>query len=476
MTHDLRHLSRLFTGSAIDLPVKRMRRPLAFKFLALMLLIVLFALSSAFIFRHLIINDFRGFREGEREDRVYWLMARLEGAYADKGEWREDQAADHVVWALLMGLEIRLQDNEGRVVTDTGKALAALSSESRERLLAVSGYEHKPGEEKYIPYPLFTGGREIGRVDVRFLAPLREGLFEERANYFLLWSSLFVGMLAILLSIGASRRLARPLSALASAAAAIGRGELEKRVPANDRDEIGALGQAFNRMAEQLELQEKLRRKLFANAAHELRTPLAALRCELEGMIDGIVPVTNQQLHSLNDEIERLSRFLEGMEDLSRAEASLMSIKLQPIFLCQLLSGIVERYVPIFSEKGVTLTLSCGDDHSVDVDPERLSQIMVNLLGNALKATPCGGMVKVMAARVANEVEIVVEDTGCGIDPEEMQIIYERFYRGAAGGMGLGLAIVKELVKAHDGRVEAESRPGEGSRFSVYLPYHPDRN
>lgn len=444
-----------------------MRRPLALKISVLLLFVSLLSLSATLIFRYLIIDDFRSFREGELEDRVYWVTARLEGSYAEDGGWVAARAAEHTAWALPMGLELRLRDINGNLLMDADRALASLSEASRERLIAVSGYDRNRASGNFIPYPLFSRGSEIGRLEVRFLSPGRTELFERRAGSFLLWSSLFVGLLAALLGTVVARRLAVPLVTLSNAADEIGRGKLGIRVPENNRDEIGRLGQAFNRMSGQLELQDHLRRTLFANAAHELRTPLAAMRCEIEGMMDGVIPVTGEQLQSLNDEIARLAGFLQGMEDLSLAEASGLSLNLQPVMLCQFLGGITERYIPLYREKGVQLDLSCDSGETVAADPERLSQVIVNLLSNALKATERGGRVAVRSERREGAPAIIVEDSGCGIAPEEIPLIFERFHRGAGGGTGIGLAIVRELVEAHGWRIEVESEPGRGSRFTV---------
>lgn len=444
-----------------------MRRPLSLKILVLLLFVSLLSLSATLIFRYLIIDDFRSFREGELEDRVYWVTARLEGSYSEDGGWVAAKVAEHTAWALPMGLEIRMSDINGNLVMDTDRALALLPEAGRDRLLTVSGYDRGRATGSYTPYPLFYHGSEIGRMEVRFLPPGRTELFEKRAGSFLLWSSLFVGLLSVLLGVVAARRLTIPLATLANAADEIGRGKLGSRVPENDRDEIGCLGQAFNRMAGQLELQERLRRTLFANAAHELRTPLAAMRCEIEGMMDGVIPVTCEQLQSINDEIMRLSGFLQGMEDLSLAEASALSLNLQSVMLCPFLNGIIERHLPIYREKGVQLEISCDSGETILADPERLSQVVVNLLANALKATSHGGRVTVRSGQAGGLPSLVVEDTGCGIAPDEIPRVFERFYRGVGGGTGIGLAIVRELVEAHGWCIEVESRIGQGSRFTV---------
>jgi two-component system sensor histidine kinase BaeS len=194
------------------------------------------------------------------------------------------------------------------------------------------------------------------------------------------------------------------------------------------------------------------------------------MRCELEGMLDGLIPASSEQLQSILDEINRLAGFLQGMEDLSRAEASLLSLCSQQLELCHFLQGIAGRYRPLFEGKDVRLELLCAGEISVHADPERLSQIVVNLLGNALQATSAGGRVRLSGEQRNSAVAIIIEDSGCGIAGEELPRIFERFYRGPQGGMGIGLAIVKELVDAHGGSVTVESRVGEGSRFTVLFP------
>jgi two-component system sensor histidine kinase BaeS len=224
-------------------------------------------------------------------------------------------------------------------------------------------------------------------------------------------------------------------------------------------------------MAEALAVQESLRKKLTANVAHELRTPISAVRGELEGMIDGLIPAERENLQSLYAEIGRLRTILDGIEDLSQVEASAMSLEVRELDLKPFLSAIIERYGSIFRDKGVSLRLRCEDALKVDADPDRLSQVMVNLLTNALKATGQGGSVTVEAKRADHEVSISVSDTGAGIRAEDLPFVFERFYRAAEDGLGIGLTIVRELVEAHGGSVKAESELGRGSKFTVLLPF-----
>jgi two-component system sensor histidine kinase BaeS len=297
-----------------------------------------------------------------------------------------------------------------------------------------------------------------------------------------------MGGLTVLLSVIFSKRLTHPLEELTKAAKGISEGQLGSRVMTSGSDEIRRLSESFNRMADALELQESLRKKMTSNIAHELRTPVSAIRGELEGMMDGLIPVDQDHIRSLHAEIGRFRTIIEGLEELSRAEASVLSLEKQEIGLRQFLRNIVERYGTLFQEKGVRLELECDEGTTVHADPDRLSQIVINLLSNALKFTPEGGDVRVGVRTLqgleekeaenrtsgfeqgGDFVEISVSDTGAGIKKEDISFIFERFYKTGRGGLGLGLAIAKELVLAHGGAITVRSEYGRGATFTVKLP------
>jgi two-component system sensor histidine kinase BaeS len=338
------------------------------------------------------------------------------------------------------------------------------------RIIALSDAEGRKAEGNYIPYPLFLGGEQIGHLEVSFLRPQKEGLFISRSNELLLISLVVLGGVAILLSVVFSKMLTNPIKGLTKAAADISGGNLKSRVSITGKDEIARLADAFNRMAHSLQVQESLRRKMTSNIAHELRTPISAIRGELEAMIDGLIPVDPESLHSLHAEIERLRKIIEGIEELSQAEAS-SRYMLKKIFGARsFLSAILGRLKLLFDEKGVSLDLDCDEAVTINADPDRFSQIIINLLSNALKATGTGGRVWIKVSRLPQSAVIQVCDTGKGIKQEDLSFIFERFYRGEKGGLGIGLTIVKELVDAHGGSIEVQSMEGEGTIFRIELP------
>ncbi len=447
-----------------------MFKSLRIKFFLLLIAVSAIALSAALLLRELLVRDFREYLEGEMEDRVYWVTAALESSYEKNGAWSQDAVIEDTVWALMLGLDMRLYDATGGLVIDTGHAVSTLSPLVSKRVKAISEQRGQEKNARFIPYALFLGGREIGRLEVHFLRPSKEDVFISRSNTLLFISLICLGGIAVLLSVVSARRLTKPIRGLTEAASAIGAGDLTRRVVATGKDELSVLSAAFNRMALALEKQEGLRRKLTANIAHELRTPLTAVRGELEGMMDGYIPADREHIQSLYAEINRLRRIIEAIEELSSAEASSLNLDLRPIDLGPFLLNISDRFGRLFSEKGVSLTVKCDEDLSVHADPERLSQVLINLLSNALKATGQGGAVGVRASDTDDGVVIEVSDTGTGIREEDLPYVFERFYRASEGGLGLGLAIVRELVDAHGGSITCRSEYGQGAAFTVTLP------
>lgn len=447
-----------------------MFRSLWIKYFLLLTAVSLIALSSALLLRELMISDFRKYLEGEMEDRVYWVTAQLESTYEKYSGWERDKVMEDTVWALMLGFNMRLYDKDGGLVIDTGQAVNSLSPLVKKRVAALSGLRDQEGSVRFVPYALFLGGNEIGQLEVSLLRPGKESLFIHRSNMMLLLSLLLLGGSAIFLSLVFSKKLTRPVEGLTEGVTAISKGNLKKRVTIPGKDEIGRLSHAFNSMAQTLETQESLRKKITSNIAHELRTPMSIIRGELEGMMDGFIPADREHLDSLYAEIKRLMTILEGIEELARAEASGLDLRKRKVELVTFLGNIVGRYQQTFHEKGVVLEMQCGDGLTANADPDRLSQIVMNLLGNALKATAKGGHVLIKADRKYAELAIEVLDSGCGIEQKDLPFIFERFYKGRDGGLGLGLTIVRELVEAHGGRIEARSEYGRGSSFTVFLP------
>jgi signal transduction histidine kinase len=274
-----------------------------------------------------------------------------------------------------------------------------------------------------------------------------------------------------------SRRVLGPVETLTEAVRRMERGELSQRVEARTDDEIGELANAFNSMAETIARAERLRKDLVNDVAHELRTPLTNIRCQVEAMQDGLVAADREALASLHEEVMHLNRVIDDLRDLSLADAGRLALDRQPVGVAEAVQSAVAALRPRAAANDLTLAIDVAADLPlVEADPVRLGQVLRNLLDNAVAHTPPGGTVTVSADARGGLVELLVRDSGTGIDAEHLPFVFERFYRTdpsrarATGGAGLGLAIVKQLVESHGGHVRAESEPGKGSTFVVSWP------
>ena len=451
-----------------------MRSSIRWKFMFVLIFVAALGVSSALILRELIVRDFSQLTEGEMEDRVYWVSAAMETAFEQSRGWNEEAAAGDAVWALLLGIETRVKDRTGSVVMDTAKALEHHSPASRQRILASAGFDPGRGHGPYTRYPLFLKGEEIGRMEVRFSPREKRALFVSRTNWLLLISALLLGGVAIILSIIFARRLTGPISRLARVADSISQGNLHERIEITSNDELATLSHSFNRMANALEKQNALRKKINANFAHEMRTPLAIMQGQLEGMLDGLIPNERRVLESLLEENLRLARIVANVEELVQAEASALSLKRIQFPLKPLLESIAQRFSAAGGKKNISFSVECRDDVWVQADPERLTQILLNLVTNAVKAIDTEGTILLSGAADSGGCRIGVTDTGRGIAEADLPLIFERFYRKESDGLGLGLPIVRELVDAHGGTIEVASQPKEGSTFTVWLPKQED--
>jgi two-component system, OmpR family, sensor histidine kinase BaeS len=275
-----------------------------------------------------------------------------------------------------------------------------------------------------------------------------------------------------------SKRIVRPVHALAGAARRVSRGDYEARVNIGGSDELTVLARAFNEMAATLGSAEARRQRLLADVAHELRTPLATVDAYLEGLADGVVEPGPDTWQLLRRESARMKRLSEDIARVSRAEEHQLELHLKHVQPHQLIETAALAAAPAFTDKNVELHVEPDPSTPlVAVDPERIAEVLANLLENALRHTPAGGSVTLCATRDDDSALLTVTDTGDGLEPRELERVFERFYRTDSarsrdrGGSGIGLTISRALVEAHGGQLWAESSgPGEGARFLLRLP------
>jgi signal transduction histidine kinase len=293
----------------------------------------------------------------------------------------------------------------------------------------------------------------------------------------MLWSVLLGGGTAGGLSYWVSRRIIRPLDQMEEVTRQFAAGHLAERVPPSEIPEIERLATSFNRMASDLENVEQRRRELIGDLTHELRTPLTIVKGYLEGLADGTVPPSADLYQRLAHETERLQRLVNDLQELSKLESGYLPVQFQPVSFCPLVKGLVQRFVDQLGEdSALAIAHHCPEDLPlIQADPERVEQIMVNLLDNAIRYTE-EGTITVTVVPEPDRVWIRVKDTGMGIAQEDLPYVFERFWRAdrsrdrTSGGTGIGLTICRRLVEIQGGQIEVSSELGHGSEFRFWLP------
>ena len=300
-------------------------------------------------------------------------------------------------------------------------------------------------------------------------------------------AALSATLIAVAASLLISRQVVAPVRRMMLASQRIAEGHYEERVQVTgdleqgDQDELGQLALSFNRMAARLEQVEGMRRQLVGDVTHELRTPLTTIKGSMEGLMDGILPANEETYQQIYLEADRLQRLVDDLQELSRVEAKAYELRLKTASVVNLIGTAVARLKRQYEEKGVLIEQEIPENiPPVQVDEDRIIQVLINLLGNALQYTPSGGKVSIAVLDNDHKVQISIRDTGIGIASEHLPHLFTRFYRAdksrsrAGGGSGIGLTIAKHLVEAHGGRIWVTS-PGinKGSTFVFTLPSNP---
>ena len=379
-----------------------------------------------------------------------------------------------------LGREVIILDNDGKVVANSGRG------KRRDDDFVVATRLSLPATETVAISD--DSGDTIGYLLIKDpseepFAPPAVALVQQNVTKSLLIGGLTAGLAGVVIVGLMATRVLGPLAQLNRAALRFGRGELSQRVPVSGPAELKGLATAFNTMAEDLERSDSQRRHMTADVAHELRTPLSNIRGYLEAIKDGVLPADEATIDTLHQQSTHLSQLVDDLALLARAEAGALSLEFQTVPLSPILEAVVEAFRPRAAAAGVNLELEIADGlPDVTVDATRVAQIIGNLVDNAVVHTPAGGTVTVAASASADvrtgegTVYVSVTDTGAGIAPDDLEQIFDRFFRTdpsrsrATGGSGLGLTIARQLAVAHGGALTAESTLGKGSRFICALP------
>ncbi len=450
-------------------------------FLAMAAFIV--AMSVTFVaLTHLVVREsFEAIVQDAKGKEIDDLAFDLIRHYRDNGgSWRtvrRDGATGQEGTERLAPLPIPERDDASYVLLDQDGREAGIVGDTLRPIILRLGFQRS----------LQLDGMPIGELhyhdpEVANLSKLRIGIPISILMLLAAAAVLFI-LVSLLVAYGIARKLTVPLRQLLPAIERVGKGEYGVTAQVTTKDELGRVAEAFNAMSAELQRTEEVRRSLVADVAHELRTPLTIVQGKLDLLQQDGRPVPPEQLLPLQDELIRLTRLVDDLHLLSLAEARKLPIAPQPTAMKALLQRAIERVSYAAEEKQLRIRLtveSPAATQSLLVDPNRMTQVFMNLLMNAVRYTPSGGAVEVALEEVDRAgtvmLAITVRDTGPGIAPHHLPHLFNRFYRTdeardrGHGGMGLGLAIAKAFVLAHGGTIEAESKLGEGTAFIVLLP------
>lgn len=388
---------------------------------------------------------------------------------------------------------------EGSVVaTDQGSAGQAAATSTEGSATAAEEDEPKikfdrhglistapTDEEGAITEPITTSdGKAVGKVRLWVLGSdvlltKTDTAFREKTIDAMFLAAAIAVAISVMIGLFVSRMLTNPIRRITGTAKQIRDGDLSARTNMRGDDEIDQLGETFDEMATSLEKDLKHERRLTSDVAHELRTPLMAMLATVEAMQDGVYPTDNEHLETVASETRRLARLVQQMLDLSRMENHTAPMNIEAVDMVELVRGIVNAQEPLFHERDLRLRFADetqGKMPFIKVDPDMITQCVINLMSNAMRYTPEGGWVIVTVGLDRKHLTISVSDTGIGIAKEDLSRIFGRFWRAdasrarEAGGLGVGLAVTKQIVERHHGFISVESELEKGTTFTIHLP------
>ena len=374
---------------------------------------------------------------------------------------------------LNASIGVRVVDSDGNVLYDdcrTADNMAAVSLvPANKESLATSRIVSPSGED--------LGMVQVWVYGSSTLLTQADQEFRERSYQAMIFSTLIAIMISLVVGILFARSLVNPINRITRAAKAIGEGDLSARTNLEGDDEISNLGMTFDIMAEAVQKDRQLERRLTTDVAHELRTPLMAIQSTVEAILDGVFEADEQRLETINSEVRRLSRLVDAILKLSRLESGGVRLKEEVVNVGELISGLISTHEAFLKDSGLELYYNADPDVYVWGDPDYIRQAVANLISNAVRYTP-EGSITVSVKRGELMGSISVADTGIGLSEEDAKMVFSRFWRAEAGrtreagGLGVGLSVVKEIVDQHGGWIRVEGKPNEGATFTIYIPLY----
>ncbi len=433
--------------------------------------------------------------------------SRIEEVYASSHTLHDPQVEAVAKYAesLNSGVGVAIIDNSSgktvydssAVTIDDGKVTDASKGGSSSSSSSSSGSDSSAAvrtlappataSQQFTSATIEYGGVAVGSVRIwvygsEALLTQADEEFSSNSYQAMVFATVLAIVLASCIGYLFARALVRPINKMASTARAIKEGDLTARTGIQGEDEIARLGMTFDEMADSIERDRKLERRLTTDVAHELRTPLMAIQSTVEAMVDGVFEPNEERLETVNSEVQRLSRLVDAILKLSRLENRSTPMKKELLDVGDLISGIISTHEAYVNDSGLKLVYEVERDVIVRGDSDMIRQATANLISNAVRYTPEGGTITVSVSSNDGMCAIAVRDTGIGLSPDEAKMVFSRFWRADAGrtrergGLGIGLSVVKEIVDRHNGHVTVEGEKGKGACFTIMLPLYSEES
>ncbi|MDF2632213.1 MAG: hypothetical protein K0Q85_809 [Caproiciproducens sp.] len=456
----------------------KLKLTLSYALVALLLVASVSLISNIFL-----RNQFEQYIIRQQESKNEEVVSQIVQQYKKDAKEFPVQALETVgVSALERGMIVKVSNSSGASLWDATvhnnglchQMLSDMANNMQSRSPNFKGsYEEKS-------YPLLISGVKEGTVSIGYYGPFyysnNDAEFINTLNRMLVAVGIVSLMLAILIGIYMASRISSPIAKAIGAAENIANGNYNDKIKITSNTlELNKLIQSINSLSFELENQESLRKRLTADIAHELRTPLAALQGNVEALIDGVYLPSTERFESCHEEILRLTRLVADLERLAQLEDENTVLNKSTVDLKELSEKVLKSFEAELFRKQIKASVS-EESVLLTADSDKLRRVFVNLISNSLKYTPDGGRIDIKLSKLKDTVKIDLSDNGTGISKEDLPFIFERFYRtdksrnSQSGGAGIGLAIVKKIIEIHKGQISVESEIGRGTRFVIVLP------
>ncbi len=451
--------------------------------LTIALVVLLTVALISFLSNYFIQDQFKGYITMQQEKATEQIVESISVQYdAASDSWDTDFIHTIGMYALYDGYIVKVYDKAGKTIWDAETCDMSLCTQTMDDIShrMMMEYPDINGEFTTRTFPAMQDSKEIGSVSISFFGPFflseDDFLFLDALNKILIGIGIFSLVVSVITGVFLARQLSNPILKTVEVTKDIADGKYGTRIhKATGTKEVDQLIDSINHLAQSLEKQELLRRQLTADVAHELRTPLTTVQTHVEAMLEGVWEPTRERLESCYDEMSRLSSLVSDLESLAKVESDNLKLNKTETRLRELTEKTLGSYEKELKDKKLNVEVE-GNCSSIPADRDRISQVLINLISNAVKYTPHGGEIRITLSDTENSIVFNIQDSGIGIPEEEIPYIFERFYRADksrnrnTGGSGIGLAIVKSIVSAHGGTIEVDSKLNEGSNFMLTLP------